>query len=251
MQLTILQAILIGIYYWTSKNLLGYTLSGALYFAPLPAALFVGIVLGNVPLAMVVGAALQLMYLGIIAPGGNLPQDPILATLLATTVVLSTGAQVETAISLAIPLGLLGAQIWNLNRTLNVIWVHMADRYAEQGNTTGIYLAGLVYPVLMRIPLCVLPVALAAYFGPTFIQGILNAIPESIMHGLSVVGGVMPAVGFAIVITIIGRKSLLPYFFAGFFLLKYSGVGILPLAIAGAMLAFLVVTFTFKKSEVE
>ena len=102
----------------------------------------------------------------------------------------------------------------------------MADKYAEKGNTRGIYLAGLLYPSLARIPITVTPVAVAVYFGAAHIDKILAVIPEWLMNGLTVAGGMLPALGFAIVIKIIGKKELLPYFVAGYFILKLSGIGI-------------------------
>lgn len=247
-KLTILQAILISLYYWWKNNLYGYTFTGAMFWCPMTAALWVGIVLGDVPTAMVIGASLQSMYLGIIAPGANMPADPIVATLIATTVVIQTGAPTETAVSLAIPLGLLGALAWNINRAINTVWGRLADKYAEEANTRGIYLAGLVYPTLARIPTHIIPVTLAVYYGPAYIEKILNFIPANVMHGLEVIGGVMPAIGIAIVVSIIGRKSLLPYFLAGFFLAKYSGLDIMGLAIFGIIIAYLHVMFTSKSS---
>lgn len=246
-QVTVIQALLIGAYYLFKGCRFGYTLGVTTIFTPLPAALWVGIVLGNVPLAMTVGASLQLMYLGIIAPGGNLPQDSALAALIACTAVIKSNIPVEAAVSLAIPIGLLGAQLMNVERIINAAWVHMADKYAEKGNTTGLYLAGLVYPSLVKIPLYLLPVALAVYYGTTYVQGLVNAIPAPLMHGLTVVGGMLPALGFAMVVSVIGRKYLLPYFIAGFFLVKYGGLGIMPLAIFGGIIAYLHILFTYKK----
>ena len=127
----------------------------------------------------------------------------------------------------------------------------MADKYAENGNTRGIYLAGLVYPSLARIPITVIPVALAVYYGSAYIERILDAIPVWLMNGLTVAGGMLPALGFAIVIKIIGKKELLPYFVAGYFILKLSGIGILPLSIFGVIAAYLHIMFTNKDSGEE
>ncbi|AGB19361.1 PTS mannose/fructose/sorbose/N-acetylgalactosamine transporter subunit IIC [Thermoanaerobacterium thermosaccharolyticum] len=250
-QVTILQAVLIGCYYWWKNSAYGYSFEGIMMFSPLPAALWAGIVLGNVPEAMAVGAVLQLMYLGTIAPGANLPQDPALAALISTAIVIKTGAPIETAVTMAIPLGLLGAQIWNLNKAINIIWVHMADNYAKKGNIRGIYLSGLLYPTLARIPTHIIPVALAAYYGPTYMKTILAALPTSVMHGLQVIGGMMPAVGFAIVITVIGRKYLLPYFIAGYFIVQYAHLSPIPLAIFGMVIAYMHLMFTNNKNKEE
>ena len=40
-------------------------------------AVIVGAVLGDMPHAMMIGASLQLIYLGVIAAGGNQPTDPV------------------------------------------------------------------------------------------------------------------------------------------------------------------------------
>lgn len=247
--ITVLQAFLIGFFWWFKTNYYGQTFTCAISNACLPAALWVGIVLGDVPQAMIIGASVQLIYLGILGPGGNLPQDPTLAALVSTAIVLKSGLPVETAFAIAVPVGLLGAQILSLIRLINIAWIHMADKFADQGNTKGIYIAGLVLPSLARIPITIIPVALAVYFGATYIDGILAAIPEWLMNGLTVAGGILPALGFAMVVHIIGKKELLPYFFAGFFIIQLSGIGILPLAIFGVIIAYLHILFTSKKDK--
>jgi PTS system mannose-specific IIC component len=245
--ITIMQAVLIGLFWWFKTNYYGQTFTCAISNCCLPGALFVGIVLGDVPNAMIIGASVQLIYLGILGPGGNLPQDPTLAALVSTAIVLKSGMPVETAFAIAVPVGLLGAQILNLIRLINTTWIHMADKYAENGNTRGIYLAGLVYPSLARIPITVIPVALAVYYGSAYIERILDAIPVWLMNGLTVAGGMLPALGFAIVVNVIGQRYLLPYFAAGFFILQFTGIGILPLAIFGVIIAYLHVLFTNSK----
>ena len=90
--------------------------------------------------------------------------------------------------------------------------------------------------------------AVAVYFGAAHIDKILAVIPEWLMNGLTVAGGMLPALGFAIVIKIIGKKELLPYFVAGYFILKLSGIGILPLSIFGVIAAYLHIMFTNKNS---
>lgn len=236
--ITIFQAILIGVFWWFKTNYYGQTFSCMITHNCLISSLFVGIVLGNVPQAMIVGASIQLIYLGLLGPGGNLPQDPCLAALVSTAIVLQTNMPVETAFAIAIPVGLLGAQVLTLIRMINITWIHMADRYAETGNTRGIKLAGLVYPTLARIPITITPVALVVYYGPKYIEAILNTIPNGVMNGMQVAGGMLPALGFAIVVSVIGQKHLLPYFFAGYFILVFSGLNILPLAIFGVIIAY-------------
>ena len=95
--ITIAQALLLGFFWWFKTNYYGQTFTCFISNSCLTAALFVGIVLGDIPNAMIIGASVQLIYLGILGPGGNLPQDPVLATLVSTAIVLKSGMPVETA----------------------------------------------------------------------------------------------------------------------------------------------------------
>ena len=113
--ITLTQVLLIGLGFYIFHTLsLGVTFSAAFYFSPLPMSLIVGIVLGDVPKAMLIGAELQLMYLGIIAPGGARPADPCIAALIATSLAISSGMSPELAVAAAVPAGLLGEQLNNL-----------------------------------------------------------------------------------------------------------------------------------------
>lgn len=249
--ITLLSAILIGLFYWFKGARFGYTFGVVTLFSPLPAALFVGLVFHNVPVAMVVGASLQLMYLGLLAPGGAMPSDPTIASLVACTVAVTSGVDANAAVALAVPVGLLGVQLMNVEFLVNGFFAHMADRYAEKADTKGIYMAGLVYPNLAKLIIYALPLTLAIYFGTPYVSAMMDAIPSAVMNGLSVAGGMLPALGFAIIVTQIGGKRLLPYFAAGFFLIEYSHIGVMPLAIAGAFIAYLHVMFTANKEGEE
>lgn len=52
---TLLFASLMGLYYWFARLRLGYTFS-AMLLQPVVVAVFVGLLLGNMPAAMIIGA---------------------------------------------------------------------------------------------------------------------------------------------------------------------------------------------------
>lgn len=49
----------------------------------------------------------------------------------------------------------------------------------------------------------------------------------------------LPALGFAVTMTVIGKKNLLPYFLVGFLIMAYSGIGTIGIAILGVCIALL------------
>lgn len=246
MQLSVLQAILIGFYYWFGWSLTPY---GGILFTPLPASVWVGLIMGNVPGAIAVGATVQLIYMGLLYAGGQTVQDELAATLVAIPMVLVAGLKADAAIAIAVPIGLIGAQLANLQQVVMSPVVHMCDKAAEKGDVKKFYFASLVMPHLVRLVVRWLPISILVYLGSTVSELVANNIPESVMNALSVCGGLMPAVGFSIVAFVIGKKKLFPFLFAGFFLVQYTGLNIVAAALVGAFITYLYYLFTKKNAD--
>ena len=87
------------------------------------------------------------------------------------------------------------------------MFVVKADKYAEEGNMKGVWRCASIWPFLLSALLFFLPVFLVNIFGADVVKPVLNAIPEWLMHGLEVAGGVLPAVGFAMIIYMIGKAK--------------------------------------------
>lgn len=232
------QALLIALIYWLTTNKLWY---GTLHFVrtPLFLALPLGLVMGDVHTAMIIGAAIQLIYLGVVAPGGNLPADEAFAACVAIPVAIQAGIPAQIAITIAVPVGLLGVLLDNLRRTYASLWVRMADKAAVEGDIRTLARAEFWYPLLCAVPLRFIPAFFASYFGPTVVQAFLKSIPGWATNGLAVAGGVLPALGFAVTMIVIGKQSLIPYFIMGFLLVSYSGINIIGIALIGVCIAII------------
>ena len=148
-------SIFTGIYYWIMKTDVGYAFTHALR-QPLVAALWIGLIMGDVKQAIIIGAAVQILYIGLVAAGSNLPADDCLAGLIAIPIALSAGMTSAQAITLAVPVGVLGVFLDQIRKTVNVVFVHMGDKYAEDGNAKGIVICNVVLPTIlsffMRFP---------------------------------------------------------------------------------------------------
>ena len=71
-------SIFTGIYYWIMKTDVGYAITHAIR-QPLFSALLIGLIMGDVKQAVIIGAAVQILYIGLVAAGSNLPADDCLA----------------------------------------------------------------------------------------------------------------------------------------------------------------------------
>lgn len=237
-----------GFLYWCGTNKLWYGIQH-LARQPLVLAVPIGIIMGDVTNAMKIGAALQLIYLGAIAPGGQLPSDEALAATIAIPLALQYKLEPEIAVSIAMPLGMLGVLLDNLKRTYHSYFVRRADIEAEEANRTKMEKNEFLYPFLLSLPLRIIPVTLGLYFGGDAIQLFLESLPAWAIHGLSVAGGILPALGFAITILTIGTKKNIPYFIIGFALASYAGINMIGLSVFGVCTALIHSQFITKEGQ--
>ena len=86
----------------------------------------------------------------------------------------------------------------------------------------------------------------AILFGSAAVEAFVNNIPETIMQGLNVAGGLLPAVGFALLLLPMMNIKNVIYFVFGFILISYLNLPIMAVTICGVLLAFIV---TYEKGQ--
>jgi len=216
---------------------------------PLFAGFFAGLIMGNVTLGLAIGATLQLMVLGVATFGGSSIPDFMSAALIGTALSVIAGEGMEFGIGLAVPVGMLLIQLDVFARFLNTFIQHKADTYAEKcelEKIERIHLLGLFTWGLSRA----LPVAIFLFFGNEITQTLINVMPVWLLSGLKVAGGLLPAVGIAILLKYLPTKKYIPYVLFGFLLAAYLNVPMLGVAIAGAAFAALVFSRSGKQAVV-
>ena len=177
MKISFIQAILIGVVYYLGVTGTPWlSLLGSISFMqkPLVAGTVVGIILGDPVQGVIIGAAIQLPYIAFISAGGTAPVDPGLAGTLGTALAIASGADPQTAVTLAMPIGLLGTVIWVAHMTIDVFFVHMADKAAGEGDLDRINFLHVVPPQIILFLISVIPVTLAAYYGAGAVTTILG-----------------------------------------------------------------------------
>ena len=235
MKISFIQAILIGVVYYLGVTGTPWlSLLGSISFMqkPLVAGTVVGIILGDPVQGVIIGAAIQLPYIAFISAGGTAPVDPGLAGTLGTALAIASGADPQTAVTLAMPIGLLGTVIWVAHMTIDVFFVHMADKAAGEGDLDRINFLHVVPPQIILFLISVIPVTLAV----TTILGYLDGTP---LHVLQVIGGLLPALGIAMNLRSINRPNTMLFFILGFVMSIYMGLDVIVIAVLGAIIAYL------------
>ena len=249
MEIGFFQAFLIGLVYYLGNATWLFGVGYYTIYRPLVAGFVVGIILGDPVQGAIVGATINLMYLGFISAGGALPGDPALAGTLGTALALASGLAPEAALALAVPLGLLGTLIWFGKMTVNTVFVHWIDNYAERGDCRGVSLMDMVPAQTFLFLITVVPVTLATMYGPTAVAATIAFLGKNVLHALIVVGGMLPALGIAMNLRAIFKGDSRVYYFLGFLLSVYLKLDIVAVGAFGVIAAFL--HMQFKKGEVE
>ena len=204
---------------------------------PLIAGTLTGLILGDLTQGIIVGASLQLIFMGIGSVGAAIPPDQTIGSVVATAFAILSGEGTEIALTLAVPVAV-GAQALDIfGRTFTTVFMHMADRFAskgEYGKLEAAHYAG-IFVHFVRVSILVFP---AIYFGVDAVEAFIGVIPEAVQRGLEVSGGLLPAVGFGMLMTMLNIPYLFPFFFIGFALATFGGfstVGVTMVAVCVAL----------------
>ncbi|MBM6775044.1 PTS mannose/fructose/sorbose/N-acetylgalactosamine transporter subunit IIC [Olsenella profusa] len=207
---------------------------------PLVAGLVVGIILGDVTDGILVGMAIQVVYIALVTPGGTVSADVRAACYigipLALIAVKAQGLDAGSteaaalATSLGATCGTLGAILFYGTATINLAWQAMGWKWLEKGDTHKLYLVDMVLPWISHIICSFLPTFLLVYFGGDAVNNLLASLPMDgvPMKTLFAVGSLLPCVGIAILLKQVITKAtdFLPFFF-GFTLAAVMGCNLI------------------------
>lgn len=227
---------LVGIFAILDSRLLG-----RLNFErPLIVSTLTGIVLGDMGQGLALGASLELMSMGLVSIGAASPPDMVLGSIIATSFSILTGSTSEVALAMAVPIAVLAQMIGIVMRTILSSLTHRADAYIAEGKfkkATNLHI--IVGPILYSL-MYFIPIFFSVYLGAEHMKTFVEMIPAWIVQGLQLTSKILPAYGFALLLSTILNLELLPFFLLGFFLNAYGNLGITAVAIFAALIAFIV-----------
>lgn len=218
---------------------------------PVWSGFLVAVVMGEPILGMQAAAYIQLTYLGWITAGGTMPGNLMVAGIFGTALTIISGASPNLAPTFAVPFSLLGILINQAYMTINSFWIHKADKYLEEGNIRGVRLMNYVPSGLTATVLYGIPAFALVYFGGDFATKALAAIPQPMIDALNVVGALMPALGIAMLLSFLGKKKIVAFFFIGYFLTIYAKIDTMAITVFAALVAILIYIFTNSGNEEE
>jgi fructoselysine and glucoselysine-specific PTS system IIC component len=211
---------------------------------PLVLGPLVGLALGDFQQGIIIGATMELAMMGAVGIGAALPPEVVSGGILGTAFAIIGHKDAGMAIALGLPIAMLVMLLRNLLFVaIDPIFAKKADIYAEKGDTAGVSRMHWFGGILgMYLPLAIL-VAISFRLGGGVMQQVLNLIPQFIQTGLSISAGILPALGFAILLRMILNKEIVGYLIIGFVLTAYLKLPVIGVALlAVGILAILLYT---------
>lgn len=252
--LSVVQSLLIAL--WVAAVMSRWLGGGAtltLRFSPLMTGLVCGVIMGDVANAMIVTAALQLIYMGVFSPGGTMPSEPSIAAAIAVPVALLGNLTPEAAIGVAVPVGLLGSYLYQVRFFINTFLGKYMDKAVEKMDDGAIQRSIIWYPTIASFVLFVPLVFAALYWGAPVIAEVIVQLKETVvLHVLEVVGGGLAAIGISTTIYVIGRKDYLVFFLLAYFMsviFKPLNITMVTYAIIGVLVAAIFVMVTKNNNQ--
>lgn len=224
---------------WVGVNrFIGNSIQILAYATNVVSGFIVGCIMGDPTTGLFIGGTLTLMGLGIGGFGGSSVPDYALGTIMGT-LFACTGSGVEAGLAIGVPVAMLGTQLDVLRKTIGSFFIHKAMSCNEKGDFKGMS-TWIWLSEIPRVALYVLPVLLAMTAGAEIINTILEAIPAWVSTGMSVAGGILPGLGFAILMRYMNLGKYGVFMIVGFVLAAYVGMPMLAIAALGFVIAYMI-----------
>lgn len=234
MEITLIQAVLIGL--WTAFCYSGM-LWGIFSNRSLVLAFGVGVVLNDIPTALAMGAISELAFMGFgVGAGGTVPPNPIgpgiIGTLMAITMPEVTP---EVALSLSIPFAIAIQFIQTFIYTVQAGAPASATKALAELNFKKFKISINLTIVLFAITGFLLGF-LGAY-SMDFLQKLVALVPADLIKGLNVAGGMLPAIGFGMILSVMIKKEFVPFAILGYVLAAYFQLPVIGIALVASIFA--------------
>ena len=219
---------------------------------PLVGGLVCGIILGDLKTGILVGIAMQLVYIALVTPGGTVSADvravSYIGIPLAMIAIHSYGLNPASreaqglATSFGSMVGTLGTVLFYGTATINLAWQHIGWTAVEKGDFKKLYTVDWVLPWISHIICSFIPTLIMCKMGAPMVELIKNYLPMDglAMKTLFTVGSLLPCVGIAILLKQIVTKAVdfIPFFF-GFTLAASLGINLVSATLIAALFALI------------
>lgn len=254
MEISWLQAILLGLCACLASmpGMGGSSIGNYTLGRPLVGGLVCGLILGDMTTGVLVGCAMQVVYIALVTPGGTVSADvravSYIGIPLAMVALSSYGLSAESAEGAALAtsfgtmVGTLGTVLFYGTATINLVWQHMGWAAVEKRQYKKLYMVDMGLPWISHFACSFIPTVIMCKMGTSVVELIKNTLPMDglAMKTLFTVGSLLPCVGIAILLKQIIKQAtdFVPFLF-GFVLAASLGINLVSATVVAGMFAII------------
>lgn len=231
----LIKAILIGLV-GVFGNMDSRLLGRSNFEQPLVMSCLVGLILGDLHKGLVVGVALELIFLGVVNIGAAAPPDMVLGSVIATAFAILSHTTAQMALTIALPVAIFGQMIGIVLRMFMSTFSHMADTDINEGKFKKAQRYHIVWGPILYALMYFVPIFLSVYFGTGIVKSIVEVIPKWLTDGLNLASKILPAFGFALLMQTMLTKRTVVYLLIGFFITAYGKLSVTGVAIFAVLI---------------
>ncbi|HEM6841660.1 TPA: PTS sugar transporter subunit IIC [Providencia stuartii] len=198
----------------------------------------VGLILGDVQTGLLVGGTLELVWMGMVPLAGAQPPNVVIGGIIGTTFAIMTHADPKVAIGIAVPFSIAVQGCITLLFTLYSPMMHKCDEMVKKLNWRGIEMVNY-FGILILFSFYFIVAFLPIYFGADAASAMVQKAPQWLLDGLTVAGGMMPAIGFSLLMKIMMKKTYVAYFILGFISVTFLNMPIIAVALGAFAIALI------------
>ena len=184
-------------------------------FRPIIVGTLSGIILGDIKTGVLAAGLVELAFAGLTPAGGTQPPNPILAAIMTVVLSYTTGADVKTTIGLSLPFSFLMQYIILFYYSTFSLFVAKFDKYSSEADTKSYKKLSMITISIVALSYGII-VFLCAYMAQEPMRILVNSMPEWLAHGFEIAGGILPAIGFGMLLKIMFKIEYFPYLIIGF-----------------------------------
>lgn len=263
MTISWLQAALLGLFACLSSmaGMGGSSIGNYTLGRPLIGGFICGLILGDMTTGILVGCAMQVVYIALVTPGGTVSADvravSYIGIPLAMVALKSYGLEATSvegaalATSFGAMVGTLGTVLFYGTATVNLAWQHIGWQAVEKRDYHKLYVVDMVLPWISHFICSFIPTLIMCKMGTSVVELIKTTLPMDgiAMKTLFTVGSLLPCVGIAILLKQIVKQvtDFIPYLF-GFTLAASMGINLVSATVIAGM--FAVINYKIKMLSV-
>lgn len=199
----------------------------------------VGAIMGDVQTGLVIGGTMGLMSIGANPLGGSVVPDYSLSTILGTAFACATGSGLEVGLAFGLPTGTLAVNLTVVSRMIASFFYHKALNANERHDFKGVrnWIWGSLIPSYI---ISFLPITLLLLAGSVVVESILNVLPYWLLEGFTIAGGILPAVGFAVLLSCLPLKDNFVFVILGYALYAFAGISVIGVTLIAFVFAWVI-----------